>query len=116
MELGELSEPQLSDWSGEAAGARLRVNFTLKLLLSQNFCNQPLMRFISFASNIGPAAAVPAGPAPAPLIKTDHLSPFRKVSAWLNRLHHYLLVDLLAQNVHAGFIWIVSFTVLCLRV
>ena len=26
-----------------------------------------LMRFISFASNIGPAAAVPAGPAPAPL-------------------------------------------------
>ena len=55
------------DWSGEAAGARLRVNFTLKLLLSQNFCNQPLMRFISFASNIGPAAAVPAGPAPAPL-------------------------------------------------
>ena len=55
------------DWSGEAAGARLRVNFTLKLLLSQNFCNQPLMRFISFASNIGPAAAVPAGPASAPL-------------------------------------------------
>ena len=55
------------DWSGEAADAQLRVNFTLKLLLSQNFCNQPLMRFISFASNIGPAAAVPAGPAPAPL-------------------------------------------------
>ena len=55
------------DWSGEAAGARLPVNFTLKLLLSQNFCNWPLMRFISFASNIGPAAAVPAGPAPAPL-------------------------------------------------
>ena len=26
------------------------------------------MRFISFASNIGPAAAVPAGPAPSPLI------------------------------------------------
>ena len=26
------------------------------------------MRFISFASNIGPAAAVPAGPAPAPLV------------------------------------------------
>ena len=25
------------------------------------------MRFISFASNIGPAAAVPAGPAPTPL-------------------------------------------------
>ena len=55
------------DWSGEAVGARLRVNFTLKLLLSQNFCNWPLMRFISFASHIGPAAAVPAGPAPAPL-------------------------------------------------
>ena len=51
------------DWSGEAAGARLRV----KLLLSQNFCNRPLMRFITFASNIGPAAAVPAGPAPAPV-------------------------------------------------
>ena len=51
------------DWSGEAAAARLRVNF----LLSQNFCNGPLMRFISFASNIGLAAAVPAGPAPAPL-------------------------------------------------
>ena len=30
--------------------------------LSQNFCNRPLMRFISFASNIGPAAAVLAGP------------------------------------------------------
>ena len=44
------------DWSGEAAGARLCVNFTLKLLLSQNFCNRPLMRFISFASNIGPTA------------------------------------------------------------
>ena len=55
------------DWSGEAAGVRLRVNFTLKLLLSQNFCNQPLMRFISFASNISPTAVVPAGPAPAPL-------------------------------------------------
>ena len=55
------------DWSGEAAEAQLRVNFTLKLLLSQNFCNRPLMRFISFASNIGPAAAVPAGPAPSPL-------------------------------------------------
>ena len=38
-----------------------------KLLLSQNFCNWPLMRFISFAFNIGPAAAVPAGPAPTPL-------------------------------------------------
>ena len=55
------------DWSGEAAGARLRVNFTLKLLLSQDFCNWSLMRFISFASNIGPAAMVPVGPAPAPL-------------------------------------------------
>ena len=55
------------EWSGEAAGVQLRVNFTLKLLLSQNFCNRPLMRFISFASNIGPAAAVPAGPAPSPL-------------------------------------------------
>ena len=55
------------DWSCEATDAQLRVNFTLKLLLSQNFCNQPLMRFISFASNIGPAAAVPVGPAPAPL-------------------------------------------------
>ena len=54
------------DWSGEAAGARLRVNFTLKLLLSQDFCNRPLMRFISFASNIGPAAAVPAGPSLVP--------------------------------------------------
>ena len=60
------------DWSGEAAGARLRVNFTLKLLLSQNFCNRPLMRFISFASNIGPAAAVPAGPAPSPLLCRLH--------------------------------------------
>ena len=55
------------DWSGEDADVQLRVNFTLKLLLSQNFCNRPLMRFISFASNIGPAAAVPVGPAPAPL-------------------------------------------------
>ena len=55
------------DWSSEAAGARLHVNFTLKLLLIQNFCNRPLMRFISFASNIGPVAAVPVGPALAPL-------------------------------------------------
>ena len=54
-------------WSGEAVGMRLHVNFNLKLLLSQNFCNRPLMRFISFASNIGPAAAVPVGPALAPL-------------------------------------------------
>ena len=29
------------DWSGEAVGARLRVIFRLKLLLSQNFCNGP---------------------------------------------------------------------------
>ena len=55
------------DWSGKAAGARLRVNFMLKLLLSQNFCDRLLMRFISFASNIGPAATVLAGAAPAPL-------------------------------------------------
>ena len=41
--------------------------FTLKLLLSQNFCNRPLMWFISFASNIDPATAVPTGPAPTPL-------------------------------------------------
>ena len=31
------------------------------------------MRFISFASNIGPAAAVPAGPAPTPLIYHESL-------------------------------------------
>ena len=61
------------DWSVEAADAQLRVNFTLKLLLSQNFCNWPLMRFISFASNIGPAAAVPAGPAPVPLLIQTHI-------------------------------------------
>ena len=66
------------DWSGEAAGMRLCVNFTLKLLLSQNFCNQPLMRFISFASNIGPAAAVPAGPAPAPLQLTCQVTCINK--------------------------------------
>ena len=60
------------DWSGEAAGAQLRVNFALKLLLSQNFRNRPLMRFINFASNIGPAAAVPAGPALAPLVTHHH--------------------------------------------
>ena len=45
--------------------ARLRAwtmcELYAKLLLSQNFCNQPLMRFISFASNIGTAAAVPDG-------------------------------------------------------
>ena len=29
------------------------------------------MRFISFASNIGPAAAVPAGPAPSPLLQME---------------------------------------------
>ena len=56
------------DWSGEAAGARLRVNFTLKLLHAESELLQPaLMRFIRSASNIGPAAAVPAGPTPAPL-------------------------------------------------
>ena len=64
------------DWSGEAADAQLRVNFTLKLLLSQNFCNRPLMRFITFASNIGPAAAVPAGPAPSPLRRALHLAAY----------------------------------------
>ena len=36
------------DWSGEAAGARLRVNFTLKLLLSQNFCNAALNEIHKF--------------------------------------------------------------------
>ena len=55
------------DLSGVAADVQLHVNFTLKLLLSQNFCNWTLMRFISFASNIGSTAAVPARPAPAPL-------------------------------------------------
>ena len=55
------------DWSGETAGAQLRVNFTLKLLLSWNFCNWPLMRFISIASNIGTAAVVTVGLALAPL-------------------------------------------------
>ena len=68
------------DWSGEATGARLRVNFTLKLLLSQNFCNRPLMRLISFASNIGPAAAVPAGPAPSPLTRSlSHMPKFHRI-------------------------------------
>ena len=56
------------DWSGEAAGARLHVNFMLKLLPSHNFRNRPLMRFINFAFSIGPAAVVPVGPAPAPLV------------------------------------------------
>ena len=86
------------DWSGKATGTRLRVNFTLKLLLSQNFCNRPLMRFISFASNIGPTAAVPAGPAPAPLqrstigsywvgLSCDHtlehfIASYYPISAW----------------------------------
>ena len=63
------------DWSGEAADAQLRVNFMLKLLLSQNFCNWPLMRFTNFASNIGPAAAVPAGLAPTPLVGSTYISP-----------------------------------------
>ena len=68
MKVLSVASEAYHDWSGEAAGARLRVNFTLKLLLSLNFCNWPLMRFISFASNIGPAVTVPAGPAPAPLV------------------------------------------------
>ena len=74
MKVLSVASEAYHDWSGEAAGARLRVNFTLKLLLSQNFCNWPLMRFISFASNIGPAAVVPAGPAPAPLVVVSFLS------------------------------------------
>ena len=49
------------DWSGEAADAQLHVNC----------CNPSLIRFIGFASNIGPAAAVPAGPAPAPLDEAE---------------------------------------------
>ena len=73
------------DWSGEAVGARLRVNFTLKLLQSQNFCNRPLMRFISFASNIGPAATVPAGPARAPLHCKSLLSLERQIVPCLQR-------------------------------
>ena len=82
------------DWSGEAVGARLRVGFTLKLLLSQNFCNQHLMRFISFASNIGPTAVVPAGPAPAPLQmpavqeESRLISPSNKTSCQIIRLSH----------------------------
>ena len=71
------------DWSGEAAGAWLRVIFTLKLLLSQNFCNWPLMRFINFASNIGPAAVVPAGPASTPL---DMLVRYARWICWLDIL------------------------------
>ena len=77
------------DWSGEAADAQLRVNFSLKLLLSQNFCNRPLMRFISFASNIGPAAAVPAGPAPSPLPRTGLLC-FSRSSASVYYECHYV--------------------------
>ena len=77
------------DWSGEAVGARLHVNFTLKLLPSQSFCNRPLMRFISFASNIGPAATVPAGPAPAPL---------SLMSAWFHAVTDGLLYTFCSRN------------------
>ena len=38
-----------------------------KIIAESELLQRPLMRFISFASNIGPAAAVPAGPAPTPL-------------------------------------------------
>jgi len=80
------------DWSSEAAGTRLRVSFTLKLLLSQNFCNWPLMRFISFASNIGPAAVVPAGPAPAPLT-TTHPTAFHNPSLHTTNKHKAYLCN-----------------------
>ena len=82
MQMNTVASEAYHDWSGEAAGAHLRVNFTLKLLLSQNFCNRPLMRFISFASNIGPAAAVPAGPAPAPLDETTYNQKLDGGKAW----------------------------------
>ena len=84
------------DWSGEAADAQLRVNFTLKLLLSQNFCNGPLMRFIRFASNIGPAAAVPAGPASAAIFFF-----WAQFSRKLARLYEYsYLSSVLYMNIH----------------
>ena len=57
------------DWSGEAADAQLRTcELYTKIIAGQNFCNRHLMRFISFASNIGPTAAVPVRPVPAPLL------------------------------------------------
>ena len=45
MRLIPVASEAYHDWSGEAAGARLRVNFTLKLLLSQNFCNRQFHKF-----------------------------------------------------------------------
>ena len=81
------------DWSGEAAGMWLR---RLKLLLSQNFCNWPLMRFIGFASNIGPAAMVPAGPAPAPLqgsLFSQRSAQFTRERNFDNRSEPLLMVD-----------------------
>ena len=39
-----------------------------KIIAESELLQRPLMRFISFASNIGPVAAVPAGPAPTPLL------------------------------------------------
>ena len=88
------------DWSGEAAGARLHVNFTLKLLLSQNFCNWPLMRFIRFASNIGPTAAVPAGQAPAPLLSQCGIIGYIYIHTLLDCLPSAApLVNHLAENI-----------------
>ena len=57
------------DWSGEAAGARLRVNFMLKIIAESELLQLTLNEIHKFASNIGPTAVVPAGPAPAPLIE-----------------------------------------------
>ena len=45
----------------------------VKIIAESELLQRPLMRFISFASNIGPAAAVPAGPAPAPLVMSNYL-------------------------------------------
>ena len=75
------------DWSGKAADAQIRVNFTLKSLLSQN-----LMRFMSFASNIGPAVAVPAGPAPPPppherTMSCTYCANYVSMTAYKRRLH-----------------------------